>query len=75
MNDTSVKELYTSNKKLNDTINKNHITNNEKLDSIFTKINDLEQKLLILTTQINSLINIEETELKEIKTNIINNIK
>ena len=74
MNNVSIQELYKSNKNLNDTINKNQINNNTKLDSILEKINELEKKLLILTKQINSLINIEEDELKDIKMNINNNI-
>lgn len=74
MNNINIQELYTSNKNLNDTINKNQINNNIKLDSILEKINKLENKLLVLTKQINSLINIEQDELKDIKMNINNNI-
>lgn len=74
MNNVNMQELYKSNKNLNDTINKNQINNNTKLDSVLEKINELEKKLLTLTTQINSLINIEQDELKDIKMNINNNI-
>ena len=75
MNDITVKELYTSNKNLNDTINKNQINNNKKIDLILTRLDNIETKLSNLTNALNSLINIEEYELKDIKTNISNNLK
>ncbi len=74
MNDVT-KELYISNRNLIDNINKNQINNNDKLDSILTRLENVEKQISNLTKIINSLINIEETELKDIKSNINNNLK
>ena len=74
MNQTTVTELYSSNKKLNESFNIFKKEHNENIKTIMEKIDILDSKINKINEYLISIININSKELNQIKKNINNNI-
>ena len=75
MNQTTVTELYSSNKKLNESFNIFKKEHNDNIKTIMEKIDILDSKINKINENLISIININSKELNQIKKNINNNIK
>lgn len=70
MNQVAINELYASNKKLNHNFNTFKKEHNENIETLINKINVLETTIQKLNDTLINVLNIDISELNNIKSNI-----
>lgn len=70
MNQVAINELYASNKKLNTNFNTFKKEHNDNIEKLMNKINVLETTIQKLNENLISVLNIDTTELNNLKTKI-----